>query len=106
MNYSGVEFWSISFWFSKIHVITLFVLHILMSPMSTDSCHLWVPLFPLPHQLPFTLGPKEASGVGCPQRYQRAYCHAGLLIFISSKYFVTSLLNVTQVFFSCEKFQR
>ena len=63
MNHAGVEFWSISFWFSKMHKIILFVLYILTRSMPMDSCHLWAPCFPLLPQLPFTLGSKKGHGI-------------------------------------------
>ena len=77
MNHAGVEFWGISFWFSTMHMIILFVLCILMRSVPMDSCHLWAPLLPLLHQLPFTLGSSEGHGIctGCPQGHQSAHCH-------------------------------
>lgn len=85
MNHAGAEFWTISFWFSKMHIIILSVLYILMRSMpAATSGHLCLPLL---HQPPFTLGPRGAvaSAVGCPQGHQRAGALSlGLITFVSS----------------------
>lgn len=59
MNHAGAEFWTISFRFSKMHIIILSVLHILMRSMPVDSCHVCCPCFISPHSLWVQGGPQH-----------------------------------------------